>query len=68
VKEHARQRPVTERKRSQNPKEPLFRPFHPNGCRIFENAPKTGVTQYLPLLDISRKWRATSISIAKRLR
>ena len=33
--------PVTERKRSQNPKEPLFRFFHPNGYNIFENAFKS---------------------------
>ena len=32
------QRPVTERKRSQNPKEPLSSFLHPNGYRIFENA------------------------------
>jgi hypothetical protein len=34
------QQPVTERKQSQNPKEPLPQFLHPNGDSIFENALK----------------------------
>jgi hypothetical protein len=39
AKERVQRNPVTEPKRSQNPKRPLFLHFLPNGYSIFENAP-----------------------------
>jgi hypothetical protein len=38
AKEQVQRNPVTEPKRSQNPKRPLPAPFQPKGCSIYENA------------------------------
>ena len=38
AKEQVRSNPVTEPKRSQNPKRPLLSSIQPNGYSIFENA------------------------------
>jgi len=38
AKEQVQSNPVTEPKRSQNPKRPLLGPFQPNGYSISENA------------------------------